>query len=260
VGVVVAIVVVLLGVVQFASDGLYASAAAPGAFPSHVSPNVGLRVYRLLARVAPAAYVESTLASAAVQRGAHAVQLEAGPVRNELLARIALARGQEQLATEYFFVAPDPVAVEAEVRKLMQSNMPAAADLEHRFRERLIALGTHPDLVAESYWHSGQMQSWMHHGPEAMRDFQAAAALAPLDMKYVLSAGNQALLNDDLPAAERYFRMGRSAAPGSAEFVAGLGLAALREGRRSQALAYLARARAMDPHAAMVDLLAHALR
>jgi Tfp pilus assembly protein PilF len=48
--------------------------------------------------------------------------------------------------------------------------------------------------------------------------------------------------------------------PAGGDAYAGLGLIALREGRRDRAQAYLQRARALDPHAQMIPALEAALR
>ena len=64
-------------------------------------------------RLAPAAYVESTLAQRALERGdlaaaqRCALRLPASPNRDELLASIAEARGQGRLALEYSLAAFD---------------------------------------------------------------------------------------------------------------------------------------------------------
>jgi tetratricopeptide (TPR) repeat protein len=266
VGVVIAGVIVILAFVQVASDALYASAAAPGTFPHYVPFSFGLHVYRLLDRIAPSPYVDSTLASIALQRGDldaaehYAVAMPNSSVRNDLLGRVALARGQNALATEYFFVAPDPAAMNVQIRKLTVHDIPGALDLEQRFRDRLIELGTHPDLVAESYWHSAVMAAALRRNGEAMASYEAAVRLAPLNMNYVLSAADQALLDGDTRTAERYYRIGRRADPGSAEFVAGLGLVALREGQRALAVQYLHQAMGMNPNLPLVMKLSHELR
>jgi tetratricopeptide (TPR) repeat protein len=266
VGVVIAFVLALLAIVQFASDAIYGSVAQPESLPSRLPFAIGVRIYEIVDRVAPAPYVEATLAGVALSRGDlfraehYAVRLPASAMRDELLARIALARGEDQLATEYFFVAADDRAMQAQIAKLARRDAPAALDLAQRFRRRLAALGTHPDAIAESYFQSGVIAASIYDGADALRYYESAASLAPLDLKYVLSAANQALVNGDLATARRYYRAGRNAAPGSAEFVAGLGLVALHSGDRARAQHDLARARAMNPQAALVRTLEHELQ
>ena len=92
------------------------------------------------------------------------------------------------------------------------------------------------------------------------RDYEQAETLAPLDVKYILALGNDALDAGTLPLARAVFTHGLAVAPGSANVLAGLGLAQLRSGNRSAALALLARARASDPRAPMIPVLERALQ
>ena len=70
-------------------------------FPDGFPARFGDAVYGVLDRLAPAPYVESTLAQRALERGdvrsaqRYALRLPASPSRDELLARIAGARGQD---------------------------------------------------------------------------------------------------------------------------------------------------------------------
>ena len=90
-----------------------ASAAAPGSLPSRAPLGFGLAVYHALDRVAPAPYVESTLAAYSLSTGRagealrYALRLPASPARDELLARVAAAQGDASLALEYDLAAPD---------------------------------------------------------------------------------------------------------------------------------------------------------
>jgi hypothetical protein len=83
------------GAIQLASGALTSAAAAPGTLPKHVPLRLGVAVYRVLDRVAPAPYVEASLAQEALARGDalaaehFAVRLPASPTRDELLARVA---------------------------------------------------------------------------------------------------------------------------------------------------------------------------
>ncbi len=157
----VALVLVAFCAVQLASDAFCASAAAPGTLPTRVPIVVALQIYRVLDRVAPAPYVEATLAeydaAHANRTGAlrHALRLPPTPIRNELLGRIALARGDRVLAMEYFFVAPDIAALQQYVLGLARSDPTRAYDVERRVRGRLRSLQTHPDAVAEACWRMG---------------------------------------------------------------------------------------------------------
>lgn len=115
---------VALVFVQLASDSLDARAAASGTFPRRIPARFGDAVYGVLDRLAPAPYVESTLAQRALERGdvrsaqRYALRLPASPSRDELLASIAGARGQAQLALEYSLAAFDSDAVQAAAQRL----------------------------------------------------------------------------------------------------------------------------------------------
>jgi hypothetical protein len=269
---------IALAAVQLASDSLNSAAAAPATVPRLVPPNFGLAVYRLLDRIAPAAYVEATLAQQALARGdadeavRYAARLPAWPVRDELLARAAQLHGQDMLAAEYFLAAPDPVAVDAAAERRASQNPAAGYSLERLLRERLARSGTHPDAVAEASWKMGLLanrQAWRQiPGSPAQRrwleradrDFETAVSLAPFSERYVVAAANQADLVGDRPRARWLFAHAGEIDPGSADAIAGLGVVAWQNGDRSGAAAYLQRARAIDPDALMVRALERDLR
>jgi tetratricopeptide (TPR) repeat protein len=261
----VACAVIALALVQFASDALYAR-AAPQALVSHIPLAFGVQVYQAIDAIAPAAYVNDALADAMLQQSdpatalSYAVRMPPGSRRDALLARIAQAQGDDVLAGEYAFAADDVDAVQRDVARVARYNLPQALQLEARFRERLIAAGTHPDAVAESYAISANYEAWLHRYPAALALDAQALALAPLNMGYVLSAANNAYLSGDLADAQRLFEDGVSIDPAGGDAYAGLGLIALREGRRDRAQAYLQRARVVDPHAQMIPALEAALR
>ncbi len=272
----VAAVLVVLGTIQIASDALYAGSAQPGAAPRHVPTALGVRIYKLLDRVAPAGYVESTLAEYELKQGRlaaaerYAIRLPASPVRNDILARIELARGHHQLAFEYFFAAPDIAAVQREIAEIAVRDPQRAYRYEARFKDRLVSLTTHPDAVADAYWRMGGFATQQAYRLPArerrpflergLRDYRTALRLAPLNMNYVLSSANQALALGAYRTASRLFEHGIAIDPASADSLAGLGIVALREGRRTSALAYAARARALNPQASELLGLERMLR
>jgi hypothetical protein len=212
-----------LAIVQFASYALDARAAVPGSLPSRVPLAFGLAVYHALDRVAPAPFVESTLAAQALTTGdfdaaeRYALRLPASPTRDELLAQTARARGDATLALEYDLAAPDVDAVSQAAIALGASDPEAAYQLELHLKDRLVLLTTHPDAVAEAYWNLGEFGNrsawrkvsgspaqiaWLQR---ARSDFESAVALAPLSEKYALSAGNQAALLGDYGRARQLF-------------------------------------------------------
>ncbi|MBV8491109.1 MAG: tetratricopeptide repeat protein, partial [Candidatus Eremiobacteraeota bacterium] len=265
------------GTIQLASYGLDAGVAAPGTLPTHVSPAFGLAVYRVLDRIAPAPYVESTLAETALRDGdfaaaqRSALRLPSSAVRDELLARIAAAQGDATLALEYFIAAPDVDAVRARVDSLASSNPAAAYALERVLKVRLDMLATHPDAVAEASFRMGEIANvagrrersgaartaWFRRG---MTDFTAAVALAPWSDKYLIAAANQAILLGDLDGGATYFQRAADADPGSADARAGLGVVAFRRGDVERARRDLARARQLDPQSGMVGALSALLQ
>lgn len=274
---IVAISLAAFAVIQLASDALSAPAAVAGTLPRRVPRVFGIAVYRALDRIAPAAYVASTLAGEALDSGdasaaqRYAVQLPASPVRDELLARVALLRGQSLLAQEYFLAAPDPDAVDRRAQVLATADPAASFALERLLRTRLARDATHPDAVAQSDWRMGLFaneQAWRQVPgsalqrawlDRAMDGFDAAVAIAPLSQRYLVAAANQADLLGDRSAAQRLFTQAAQIDPSSGDALAGLGVIAWERGDRTAAQGYLARARALAPGSLMVRALARDL-
>ena len=271
----VGLLVIGLASIQAASSSFDSSAAASGTLPTRVSPQFASAVYAALEAAAPAAYVETALAQQALASGTpiaalhHALRLPAGATRDDLLARIAAARGDRALALEYFLAAPDPVAFEAAIDDVAVKDPTAAYALERTLSVRLAQLATHPDALAQARWRMGQIANqqaarelpagraaWLQIG---MRDLQAAAAMAPLSNKYAIAAANQAIALGEPARARELFAAAVAANPGSADAIAGLGVSALHTGDRHAALTELDRARRVDPNAAMVRALERAL-
>lgn len=225
---IVAAVLAAFGAVQLASDALCATAAAPYSLPAHVPIAPALAAYGVLDRAAPADYVEATLAAHALATGRldvaerHALRLRPRPVRSELLAEIALRRGDPVLAREYFFAAPDIGALQREVRRIARRDPARAYAFEASVRSRLASLQTHPDAVAEASWIMGtlaarcarragpQRRAWLEL---ALRDDLEATRLSPLSEKYLLAVAGAELHLGDRGAARQYERRVRSVDP-----------------------------------------------
>lgn len=265
--------VAAFGAVQLASYSLDSSAAAPGTLPTRVPFEFGLRVYRMLDRIAPAAFVESSLATAELARGdadaaeRYALRLAASPARDELLARVAAARGQDALAAEYLLAAPDPAAIEARADEIARRDPSAAYALEGLLALRLERSRTHPDAVAQAYWRMGlfanrtawrqvpgsaRQHEWLDRGLSA---FERAVGVAPLSERYAVAAANQANLLNDRERARDLFARAVAIDPASADAIAGLGVVAWESGDAAASSRYLARARSIDPQSLMVRAL-----
>jgi hypothetical protein len=219
------------------------------------------------------------LAGAALARGdagaaeRYALRLPASPARDELLAQIAILRGQGTLALEYFLAAPDPAAIEAAAQDAAARRDPAAGyAIELQLRARLSMDATHPDALAQTDWQLGRLanrQAWrevpgsvLQRGwlTRGLDDFEAAVALAPLSGRYLVEAANQADLLGERERAGALFARAAASDPASADALAGLGVIALQNGDRAGALVDLARARALDPDSPMVRALERAMR
>jgi len=278
VGALTAALIFSLAAIQLASDALASSAAAPATLPARIPLAYGVAVYRFLDRIAPAPYVETSLAREALARGdagaaqRYALRLPSSPVRDELLARVALLRGEQVLANEYFLAAPDPDAVQSQAQILASRDPAAGYALESLLQVTLARSGTHPDGVAEAYWQMGRLanrqawrevpgsprqRKWLARG---LRNFESAVALAPLSQRYIIAAANQADLLGDRRRAAALFAQGVDADPTSADAIAGLGVVAWENGDRAVAATYLDRSRALDPNSLMVRALERDLR
>lgn len=263
---------------QLASDSLEAHAAAANTIPRRIAPSYGRHVYELLDRLAPAPYVETTLAGDALGRGdsaqaeRYALKLPPSTVRDALLARIAAAQGRSQLALEYDVAAYDAPAIDAAAQRIAQRDPAAAYRLEALLERRLDQRATHPDAVAQTHWQMGLLANrtawrqvpgspaqrrWLF---VALREFDAAAELAPLSERYAIADANQADLLEQRDRAQRLFAHAAAIDPSSADALAGLGVVAFENGDRNSAMTYLAQARARNARSLMVAALARRLR
>lgn len=259
--------------VQLASEAFAASSAVDGTLPRRIPLHYAIAVYRILDRIAPAPYVEISLARQALQSGdadeaeRYAVRLAGSPIRDELFAEIALWRGERVLANEYLLAAPDPNAIDASAQALASRDPASAYAMERLLEVRLAHDKIHPDAVAEAYWEMGRFanrsawrqvpgsalqHAWLLRG---LRDFETAIAFAPLSERYLVEAANQADLLGERARAQQLFDRAADIDPASADAVAGLGVVAWQNGDRRDALLYLMRARRLDSHALMVRAL-----
>ena len=252
-------VVVIAAFVQLGSDAVFARAAAPVSLPALLPPGSGTRVYEALERVAPLPFVEAMLTGDALQRGdlatasAHAARMPAGTPRNEAEARIALARGRHDEAVRRFLEAGDAAALQADVLQLMQTGRaPEAYALEERVRRRLAASKTRPNAVADSWWRLGRLALRMNDMQQADGDYARARALAPFNTKYLIDSGTLALQRRRSDAARALFARAAEIDPGSADAVAGMGLAELERGDEAGAAKLAERAEHLSARAPLV--------
>lgn len=229
-----------------------------------------MAIFTRIERVAPAPYVETMLAGNALRDGdlstaaSYANKMPADATKSELLGRIALARGQGELAREYFLAAPDVDAMQAQISAISQTNADAAFGWELALKDRLQSLTTHPDAVAFAYWRMGQLVTLRGYRNPPLRAslwrrglhyYTVAARLAPLSERYLLAAGSQGLLLRDDDVARTYFQRGVDADPTSADAYAGLGIVAYRAKNFARAREFAQLARARDPKALILTHL-----
>jgi tetratricopeptide (TPR) repeat protein len=219
------ILVPVLGAMQIASDAIDARAGVPGSIPARLSPALGARIDMVLARAMPLPSIEAMLARYDLDSGdlaaatAATAQLPGSSVRDELFGQIARSRGDHRLAMEYFLVAPDVAAVQAEIDRWARVDRASAYRLETRLLDRLIALTTHPDAVAQAYWHLGKLETSPLH---ALQDDQRAVALAPFSDTYMLAAASKELTLGRPARAARYYQRILDADPTNRDAIKGL--------------------------------------
>lgn len=246
---------------QIGSDAIYSKAATPQSLPAHVPIALGERIYRVIASVAPAPYVEEMLADAALERGdlsaaqRYASALPPSVRRDDLLGRIARARGDHAQADRYFVAAGDVFAIGEEVDELAQRDPAAAYRVELSLIRKLEGGSTHPDALAEAYWRLGVLDSNLGRPALAMTHYTRAVALSPLSAKYLIAAGFQSYDLHEYVAAQDYFQRAIAVDPRSADAYAGAGMTVLRLGDRNAARMYAARSRAYDPRSHALSTL-----
>lgn len=266
-GTVVALVLIACGIVQAASDALTARGAASSTLVRAIPPSFGERVYRVIDAIAQPTFVEQSLALAALDRGDvalaehYALRMGASPWRDEMFARIAQARGRDAIAYEYYLAAGDVDQVQQRIARIAQRDPRDAIAREVALEAYLDAQRVHPDAVADAIWREGVLRSNAGEHARASEAYERALAASPLNMTYLLSAANNALVEGRLDQAQALFtRALATIDPRSSDAFAGLGLVALHRGDRRSALDYAARARASDPSSADLAWLQRELR
>lgn len=253
-----------LAAVQIGSDAIFSASGAPFSLPARLHSAIGEKIYRGIARVAPGSYVYAMLEREAFDRGdlaqaqAYALLMPPSSTRDDLLGRIALARGDRRTAQHYFILADDIFAITDMVTA--EVSFPKAYALELRLKNRLEMTTTHPDALAEAYWRLGKLAGGERNSGLAIEDFRKAVRISPLSEKYLLSAGFEIYSFIGPAPSSRYFQRAISADPTSADAYAGAGMVAVRLGQRSSARSYLQRAMSLNPNLDSVKLLQAELR
>ncbi len=255
-----------LAFVQLASYAVYSPVSQPGAIPSHLSPALGERMYRVLARLAPAPYVLQTLAQSAYQRGdlraanTYVQRLHDGPLRSEWLGHIALAKGDRAGALREFIAASDAESAQQQIDAGAAGGLGATIAAQRALTGKLQRERDHPDALAEATWNLGRYLDRAGDRAGALAAYQQAATLSPIAAKYLISAAFEERAAGDLNAAQRYFEHAVDADPSSADAIAGEGLLALDRGDRAAALRYERRAAALNGRSGALAALRSRLR
>lgn len=219
---------IALGAVQTASLSIFKQLAVAPAFPAVLSPRWGEAIYRVLERAAPAPYVHDMLTRSAFDRrdyisaAREAERIAKPDARAEWLGRIALARGHRGAARAYFLQAGDAAAISQDVDAMAGRNLRDAIALESALRRRLARDGVHPDGVAEASWKIGVLNARAGALRRALTEYDRAVRLAPMNAKYLLSAGFAAYSLGLRAQARSDFRQAVDADPSAAASLQGV--------------------------------------
>lgn len=269
-----ACILAALAVLQFGSMALFSDAASAASFPAHLKHGLGENVYRALERIAPSDTVEAMLAQDDLtHHRMHDAQLRIermtpGKQRSDFEAQLATAQGKTEEALRAYLAADDVDALQFEVDRLASSGrLVNAYEFERQIVKRLANQRTHPDALAEAWWHLGELASWLAvRGPgekwlrSGQKDYEEALGLAPFSEKYLLAAGFQALALRNTTAASTYLSRAIDVNPASAEAYAGLGELALMSGDRARGRSYAARSHNLNRNTVELRELERKLR
>jgi len=200
--------------------GILGSVAAPAALPAHIPLETGLAVYGAIARIAAFPFVRQMIARADVDSGrlddaaAQIDRLPPSAERSDLQARLWSRQGRTDASTAAYLEAGDADAVEARIDALRaQGDVEGARALARSLAARLVGDRTGRAAYAEARWKLGVLEG----GAQGSRDFDAAVALAPFDVKYLLDAAFGALANGDRALARSYLDRLRAIDPDSSD-------------------------------------------
>ncbi len=199
----------VLGAIQCISDGLLQRAAASPAVPRFVPHGAAVS----LADALPLpAFAREIGAGVAIDDGriGDAQRLLAGlppgPTRDDLEGRVLQARGDRRAAVARFVAAGDFSRVSATVDAMASSgDVAGAVGTQRDLVARLAKLGD-LEALAHAHWRLAQLESADGQHARALKDYQAALQLWPLSETYLLGAANEAMGQNRLDLAMRYFK------------------------------------------------------
>ena len=199
---------------------------------------------------------------------AHVARLPASRDRAELEGALADRRGDAAAAVADYLAAGDLDDVERRIEALAASGRgDEALRLQHAAIAAAEADPAQIGNVPEAYYRLGLLEQELAYripdpgarGEPQRRSLEAyrkAVALAPLESRYLLAAGNEAINLDDLDTALGFFQRARDVDPSSADALAGFGDVAVRRGNTAEARRYLAEAQRLNAASPAVQRLA----
>jgi tetratricopeptide (TPR) repeat protein len=266
-GIACACVVLVLGALQVTAALALRAQAAPASLV-HVAPQFATRAVDSLE---PHAYepeeLRRVLAAGALARGdvarasRFAQTLRPGADRSALEGAIAQARGDDAGAIADYLAAGDLARLED-----FTAAIAAHGDYTHalRLQAQTIATlqrtGAQNDTIAEAYYRDALLLQANAYARGATTPagtalevrsqaaYARAAALAPLEERYLIALGNQDLNLGRLDAARATFTHLRDLDPGSVEGLTGLADAAIRAHDFATAASELDAAARLAPH------------
>jgi tetratricopeptide (TPR) repeat protein len=209
---------IVLGAIQFVSDGVLQRAAASPSVPRAVPHGLAVRAADAMPLPAFAREIAAGIAiedgRIADARRAIAV-LPRGPARDDLQGRVLEAQGDRRAAVGRYVAAGDFARVSAAVDGMVATGDVAGALVTQRDLVARLRHLSDLEALAHAQWRLAQIESLAGRHESALRDYQAALQLVPLSETYLLGAANEALGLGELDLAARYFGRVVSMDPGS---------------------------------------------
>lgn len=216
---------IVLGAIQFVSDGLLQRAAAAPSLPRAVPHGAAVAVMNAMPLPAFAREIGTEIAieDGRVHDAQRALsELPRGPARDDLQGRVLEAQGDRRAAVTQYVAAGDFARVSAAVDAMVTAgDVTSAVATQRQLVARLEKLSD-LEALAHARWRLAQIESLAGQHNAALDDYQAALRLWPLSETYLLGAANEALGQGRLDLAERYFEQVLAMDPGSRDGQAGV--------------------------------------